>query len=81
MLEVGLIGGLGALSAFLFVRFREERERARSWKASFEFAQQELARWRKEAEEWAVVAGLSNGKLQHTELRLPNIDELFRQPE
>jgi hypothetical protein len=81
MLEAALVGGLTGLAALFFFRWREERTRALAWKTAFEFARQEVTRWKSEAERWVTFTacqGQGNQGLQETEIRLPNVEELFR---
>lgn len=78
MLEVVAVGGLTALSAFFWFRWREERARAKAWREALQFAQQEVTRWKAEAERWATIVEGVGGKLQETRLGLPNLEELLK---
>jgi hypothetical protein len=78
MLETVVIGGLTGLAVFFCFRWREEKARARAWCDALQFAQQEVTRWKAEATRWAAVADGGAGKLQETQLGLPNLEELLK---
>jgi hypothetical protein len=80
MVEIALIGTTTTLAALFLMLWRGEKARCRHWREAFEFAQTEVARWRKEAETWSMLADRGGGKLVETVFRLPNADELITPP-
>ena len=78
MFEIAAVGGLTTLTVFFWYRWREEKTRARAWCEALRFAQQEVARWKAQAGGWAAGAEGSSGRLQETQLGLPNLEELLR---
>jgi hypothetical protein len=77
MLEAILFGLLTGLVLLFFFRWREEKRKGVAWKNALAFAQQEVARCQRELQHWAASADRAGGRLQHTELRLPNLDDLL----
>jgi hypothetical protein len=78
MLEVVAVGGLTALAVFFWYRWRDEKARAAAWRDALQFAQQEVTRWKAEAERWASIVDSSGVKLQETHLGVPNLEELLK---
>jgi hypothetical protein len=78
MVEMGLVGVSTAAAIYLYFRLRDEQVQTKSWKDAHTFAQQEVSRWKKEAQRWEAVADHSGGGLMETELKLPNIEDLLQ---
>jgi hypothetical protein len=77
MVETVLVGVLTALTLIFFFRWRDEKRKGEAWKKALGFAQQEVARCKKEIQQWAVIADCTGSRLAETELRLPNINDLL----
>ena len=78
MFEIAAVGGLTTLTVFFWYRWREEKARARAWCEALRFAQQEVARWKAQAGGRAAITDSGGGRLQETQLGLPNLEELLK---
>ena len=81
MVETILIGLLTTLTLVFFFRWRDEKRKGEAWKKALGFAQLEVARCKKEIQQWAVIADCTGSRLAETELRLPNINDLLGKPD